>query len=226
MKPFVPLNDKTYIKILLADDHEMVADSLSRLIMAMDDIQVTATFYDGLQLLESYHLHDFDIIVTDLQMPRLSGIDLTLHLREHKPDVKILILTMVEDAVMIREAIRAGVNGYIFKKSNKSELEKAIRTVASGNNYFPQEVILKLAEISNENTTNGHEQLQEIGVLTKREIEIIRMIVQEMSNMDVAAQLNLSITTVETHRRNIFKKLNVNSALGLLKYAIKHNLLE
>jgi DNA-binding NarL/FixJ family response regulator len=226
MKPFVPLNNKTYIKILLADDHEMVADSLSRLIMAMDDIQVTATFYDGLQLLESYHLHDFDLIVTDLQMPRLSGIDLTLHIREHKPDVKILILTMVEDAVMIREAIRAGVNGYIFKKSNKTELEKAIRTVAGGNNYFPQEVILKLAEISNENNTNGHEQLQDIGVLTKREIEIIRMIVQEMSNLDVAAQLHLSITTVETHRRNIFKKLNVNSALGLLKYAIKHNLLE
>ena len=213
------------IKILIADDHQVVAESLGILLDTLPHIEVLGTANNGWQVLSFLEVNQVNVVLADLHMPLLNGIDTTLKIRERFPHIKVLMLTMSEESGLIKEAIQAGVDGYVVKKADKHELALAISTVMEGKKYFSNPVLAKLAEIPNANTHNGKEQPSEIGILSKREIEILRMIVQEQSNADIADGLNLALSTVETHRRNILKKVGVNSALGLMKYAIKHQLL-
>lgn len=213
------------IKVLIADDHQVVAESLGILLDIIEGIEVVGIVNNGWQALSFLEVNPADVLLADLQMPLLNGIDTTLKIRERFPHVKVLMLTMSEEAALIKEAIHVGVDGYVVKKADKHELALAIKTVMEGTKYFSNPVLAKLAEIPNANTHNGKEQPSEIGILSKREIEILRMIVQGQPNQAIADDLNLAVTTVETHRRNILKKVGVNSALGLMKYAIKHQLL-
>lgn len=128
---------------------------------------------------------------------------------------------MSEEAHHIREALQAGVHGYVMKSAEKPELIKAIKTVASGEKYFSEKIIKKLAEIPNSEAVNGKTQLQDVNPLTSRELEILKLVIDDQSNVSIAQQLNISSTTVETHRRNLMKKVGVNTAVGLMKWAIK-----
>ncbi|MFN8357972.1 MAG: response regulator transcription factor [Spirosomataceae bacterium] len=212
-------------KILIADDHQVVAESLGILLETIPNLEVIGIVNNGWQVLSFLEANSTDVVLADLHMPLLNGIDTTLRLKEKFPQVKVLMLTMSEESDLIKEAIRVGVDGYVVKKADKQELAQAIREVMDGKKYFSNPVLAKLAELPNPNTHNGKEHPSEIGVLSKREIEILRLIVQEKSNAEIADYLNLALTTIETHRSNILKKVGVRSALGLLKYALKHQLL-
>lgn len=213
------------IKILLADDHAVVAESLGILLDTLANVEVVGTVHNGWQVLTFLEVNEVNILIADLHMPLLNGIDTAIRVRERFPKVKILMLTMSEDAQLIREAVQAGVDGYVMKRAEKKELDTAIRTVMAGQRHFSEAVLARLAEIPNDNNPSGKATLQDITPLTKREIGILRMIVQERSNQEIADQLCLALSTVETHRKNILKKVGVSNALGLLKYAIKHQLL-
>ena len=211
-------------KILIADDHLIVAESLSILINMMADFEVVGTVKNGWEVLTFLETNEVNVVLSDLHMPLMNGIETTIRLREKFPHVKIILLTMAEEAAIIKEALVAGIDGYMMKNIEKKELETAIRRVVSGQKYFSETVVMRLAEMPNQATPSGKDEIGEHIPLTPREIEIMQLIIQELTNAEIAERIFISPTTVETHRRNLMKKLGVSSALGLMKYALKHGL--
>lgn len=210
------------IRVLIADDHVIVAESLSILIDTMDGIEVVGTVNNGWQVLTFLETNHADIVLTDLHMPLMNGIETIIRVREKYPKVAVMLLTMSEEPAVIKEALVAGVDGYIMKRAERKELERAIKTVASGQKFFSEAVVMRLAQMPNQNTPNGKDSVAEHISLTPREIEVMRLVIQDLSNAEIAEKIFISSTTVETHRRNLMKKLGVNSALGLMRWAMKN----
>lgn len=214
------------IRILIADDHHLVADSLSLLLDTVPIFEVAGAVSNGWQALSHVENHDTDVVLADFQMPLLNGIDMTMRMREQAPKVKVIMLTMSEEPTHIRQALQAGVHGYVMKSAERPELIKAIQTVAAGEKYFSEKIVRKLAEIPDLNNPDGKASITNQHSLTPREIEVMHLIVKDLPNVAIGAKLNISPTTVETHRSNIFKKVGVSSALGLLRWALKHKLID
>jgi DNA-binding NarL/FixJ family response regulator len=214
------------IGILIADDHHLVAESLSLLLGTVEGFRILGTVNNGWQALDFAEKNQVDIVLADLHMPLLNGIEMTMKLKESMPKVKSLLLTMSEEAQHIREGIQAGIYGYVMKSAEKPELIMAIRKVAAGEKYFSERIVRKLAEIPDLESPNGKTRVIDIEQLTKREIEIVRLISQDLSNVEIADQLHISGTTVETHRRNLMKKLGVSSAIGLMRWGLKNGVLD
>jgi DNA-binding NarL/FixJ family response regulator len=212
-------------KILIADDHPLVADSLSMLLETVDDFEVVGTVSNGWQALSFIETNQVDILLADIHMPLLNGIDMAFRLFEQNSPVRVVILSMSEEAVHIKEAIQAGIYGYVMKSSERPELIKAIRLVMNGEKYFCEKIIRKLAELPN-NTNNSKDNIRNSAPLTDREMQILRYVTQDLSNGEIGKELGISSTTVETHRRNLMKKLGVNTAIGLMRWAIKHQMIE
>ena len=208
------------IRVMLVDDHEVVRESLAMMLSSLNKLEVVSTAANGQEALERLNQQNVDIILSDMHMPGLNGVELALRVREHHPKVKLILLTMEEEPETIRMAVQAGVWGYILKKASKKELEEAVNAVAGGNRYFAQEVSQQLAQLPNESSSDGRETPETIQLLSKRELEIIRLIVNDIPNQEIADQLFISPKTVETHRRNIFKKLNIHSVVALTRFAV------
>ncbi len=210
-------------RVIIVDDHQIVLDSLSLLLGSFDGIQVTGKFTDGHKALLHYQQHGADILITDMRMPNMSGVVLCGEVRKINPDARVLMLTMVEDAKQIREAIKVGVNGYILKMTDAEELLLAIRTVLEGRKYFSEQVVVELAVVKDDAFTN---KTGAFARLTIRELEILRLVAKEFSTTEIADKLFISVPTVETHRRNLMQKIGAKSVVGLVLFAIKHELLD
>ena len=209
----------TAIRILLVDDHQIILDSLELLFDLMEGVEVVGTLRDSREVLPFLEQQPIDLLVTDLTMPYMDGIQLSFQVRERFPEQKILMLTVNDQPDLIQDAFKAGVSGYVMKKAGREELEEAVRTTASGQLHYSQEVMKTLLMGSQK---EDHEE--KLKQLTKREIEIIRLIVQEYSSSQIAEKLFISLGTVETHRHNIFKKLQVKNSIGVVKFALKYDL--
>lgn len=212
------------ICILLIDDHQIILDSLKLLFSSIEGVNIVGTLTDSRKALDFLKVHEVDLVVSDLHIPHLSGIDLTLQIKQAHPQTKVLLLTMAEDAPTIREAIKAGINGYVLKRAGRSELEKTIKNVMMGKRYYSEEVIDELTHAPTQDANEDHPDT--LLHLTSREIEILKLIGQENSTSEIASKLCISIPTVETHRRSLMQKLNVKSVVGMVKYAMKHGLAE
>lgn len=214
------------IRVLIADDHVIVAESLSILIDTMDGIEVVGTANNGWQVLTFLETNETDIVLADLHMPLMNGIETTIRVREKHPKVRVMLLTMSEEPAVIKEALVAGVDGYIMKRTERKELELALKTVANGQRYFSEAVVMRLAQLPNQNTPSGKDEVSEHIPLTPREIEVMQLVIQDLSNAEIAERIFVGVTTVETHRRNLMKKVGVNSALGLMRWAMKNGFLK
>lgn len=208
------------VRVLLVDDHQIILDSLELLFGLMEGIEVVATLNDSRKVLDTLAETEVDLVITDLTMPYVDGIELSFRVKEKYPDLKILMLTVNDQGDRIQDAFKAGISGYVMKKADRNELENAIRTVAAGQLHFSQEVMKSLLSATGED-----DSAEKLKHLTKREIEIIKLIVQEQSSAEIAEKLFISLGTVETHRHNIFKKLNVKNSIGLVKFALKYKLM-
>jgi DNA-binding NarL/FixJ family response regulator len=206
------------LKILLADDHDMLLESLADSINQSEFFEVVATAINGQEVLQKLQIYEVDVLVCDIQMPVLDGISTVLQVRQLYPNVKILMLSMLEDANMIEKAIQVGANGYVLKKAKKAELEKAILSVAKGEKYFAKEIlqILKIEEPIQDNLPSG---------LTLREIEVLKLIAREFSSTQIATELNISLNTVESHRKNIYQKLKLKNLAGAIRFALQNHLI-
>ncbi|MBX2815787.1 MAG: response regulator transcription factor [Saprospiraceae bacterium] len=212
-------NSNMPIRILLVDDHKIILDSLSLLFDLTEGIHVVGTLNDSRHVIDFLEEHEVDVLVTDLTMPYKDGIQLSFEVKQHFPEMKILMLTVNDAPDRIQDAYKAGISGYVMKKAGREELEKAIATVASGQMHFSQEVMRSILTTAPEDN-----QKQVLAKLTKRELEIIRLMVAEKSSAEIANDLFISVGTVETHRHNIFKKLGVKNAIGVVKFALKYDL--
>lgn len=207
------------IRVLLVDDHQIILDSLELLFDLMEGVEVVGTLNDSRRILDELAKHEVDVLITDLSMPYVSGIELSFQVKEKYPDMKILMLTVNDQGDRIQDAFKAGISGYVMKKAGRQELENAIRAVAAGQLHFSQEVMKSLLSANGEDDHSDR-----LKHLTKREIEVIKLIVQEHSSSEIAEKLFISLGTVETHRHNIFKKLDVKNSIGLVKFALKYKL--
>lgn len=201
------------IKIVLIDDHQMLIDGIKSLLSGAKNFEVIAEFTSAKKLLEQINELNPYIVITDINMPEMNGIELTLELKKNYPSIKILALSMHGDKAMISKMIDAGVSGYILKNTGKTELLEALTQISSGNFFYGREVANELirAKQNDSNEVN----------LTPREIEIIKLIAKEKSNLQIANELSISERTVETHRKNIFRKTNTKSVIGLVKFAME-----
>jgi len=212
------------MRVLIADDHEIFLDSLSLLIATFADVEVVGNCKNGAEVINFTKNNEIDLLITDYKMPQMSGIELTIFLRQNYPKIKVLMLSVSEEAEMIRESFQAGVWGYMMKRAGKTELQKAIQTIANGQKYFSESVVFELMRLGLTENIPKEEVSNEFSQLTEREIDIIRLIANELSSNEIAEKLFIAPKTVETHRHNILKKLNVKNTVGIIKYAIKNGL--
>ncbi|MES2426383.1 MAG: response regulator transcription factor [Bacteroidota bacterium] len=204
-------------RIFIVDDHQMVIDGINLMLEGKPEFSVVGESIQPLlvsQLLENTAV---DILITDVGMPEMSGVELSRLIKNKFPHIKILALSMFGDSQIIAEMIDAGIAGYILKNAGKKELIEALTKIADGQNYFGQEITLQLMKSFKRN----QEELK----LTDREIEIIRMIEKDMTTRDIAETLFISERTVETHRKNILHKTNTQTVVGLLKYAYERKII-
>ena len=207
----------TSVRILLVDDHAILLDGVKNLLEKEDGLVVAGLAPDAEKALEFLHKNDVDIVVTDFHMPGMDGLSLVHTLKRIKPDLKIIVLSMHDETHLVKEILRAGIHGYVLKKDTHKELLKAIREVQSGRVYLSND-INRILITNLQNPDEGK-------LLTDREREIVKLIAKEYSNKDIAEALFISERTVETHRKNIFKKTGTNSLVGLIKFAYANNLI-
>ncbi|MFN8458109.1 MAG: response regulator transcription factor [Anaerolineae bacterium] len=210
------------INILIADDHGVLRAGLRALLNAEADFKVVDEAADGAETLRLAGQLSPDIVLLDVSMPGLSGIQVTRRLKEMLPEVRVLILTVHEDEGLLREAMRAGASGYIVKRAVESELIDAIRTIWRGNLYVHPAMTHALLKDLAPDPIAKKTPLEP---LTPREIEVIGLIAQGYTNRQIAESLNLSVRTVESHRAHITAKLGLRSRLELVRYAQEHGLL-
>ncbi|RZK49532.1 MAG: response regulator transcription factor [Pedobacter sp.] len=204
-------------KVFIVDDHQLVIDGIQALLKDESDYTIVGTSQKATEVLDRMYDLNVDILITDINMPEMSGIVLTKQIKLRYPGIKILALSMFGDRHVIKEMIEAGINGYILKNTGKVELMEALEKVSKGQCFFSDEVTKVLVR--------SFKKEEEFSHLTNREIEIIRLIEQELSNKQIANALFISERTVETHRKNIFRKTGTQSVVGLLKYAYEHKLI-
>jgi DNA-binding NarL/FixJ family response regulator len=209
-------------KVILVEDHPILLESISLLISTLPNIELVGKAANGLKALQILEKEEVDIVVSDVMMPVMNGIELAWKVKQTYPEIKILMLTVSEDSQTIKNALQAGADGFIFKSAEKEELEEAISCLINNKKYYSDKAILTLAEAQNEVFISEKEALK--GILTEREIQILKLIAQEYSGIQIAEKLFISPTTVESHRKNLFSKIGVNTSVGLVKYAMKHGI--
>ena len=208
------------ITLALVDDHQIVIDGLMSLLKGNDNFRFAFATTDPTEVVQKMTQSPVDILLTDIMMPALPGNKLAKQVKEKFPSVKILALSMSGQGDLVNEMINdADISGYVLKNIGKQDLIKALEKIADGGIYFSDEVISELQKTSERKKKN------EDAHLTVREIEIIRLIEKELNNKQIAETLFISERTVETHRKNIFRKTNTNSVIGLVKYAYEHKLI-
>lgn len=210
------------IRILIADDHQMFIDGLKSLLKREKNFQIIGEVSSGGQAVEFIGKTQPDLLITDISMPGMSGVELTRWVKQNYPDIKVLVLTMYNDREIINEILMSEAEGYILKNTGKQELISAINRINDNSTFYSTEVLntmmtrLKKQKAIDKNTA----------LLTPREIEIVKLIMEELSSEEIADKLFISKRTVDTHRKNIIAKTNTRTIVGLLKFAIENNLTE
>ncbi len=210
------------VNILLVDDHDIVRDGIQMLLEDEVGFNITAEAENGKEAVEACKEHDIDLIIMDINMPEMNGIEATKKILEEFDELKILALTMMDEDQHIRQMIKAGASGYILKSSDKLELVDAITTILDGKHYFSDDATHSVMMDLVKGTTE--KQNSDPGNLTEREKEVLELIVKENTNQEIADQLYISARTVDAHRRNLLQKTGAKNTAGLVTYAIKHNL--
>lgn len=210
------------IKILIADDHEIIRYGISTFLSKADDIELVGEASDGVECIELFKKTQPDICLLDIEMPHRDGIETTRAIRSINPDVKVLILSMHVEPDILRRVIEVGINGYILKNTEKSDLLQSIRAIMNGQQVYSDPI----SEIITNQFlhTESEDQLLSDYNLTKRETEILNLIVDGLTSQEIAQKLYISPRTVDTHRANLMQKLSINNTAALVRFAIQHSL--
>lgn len=209
---------ETSIRIIIADDHTLFIDGLKQLLKDEADMKIVTVANNGKELLELLTMNTADIVLLDINMPVLNGIEAVRHIKLSYPFLKVIMLSTYNDEHLIEKAKALGANGYLLKTTNKDELLQTIRLVFSGQACFPyRRLVLR-------NEFDGNDHFLKQFNLTKREMEILLLLKNNHTNLKIADQLFLSIYTVETHRKNIMYKLGLKSPGSLMKFIVEMNI--
>ncbi|MCI0708056.1 MAG: response regulator transcription factor [Ignavibacteriae bacterium] len=214
------------IKILIADDHSLIRTGISTLLQSYEDFVVVGEATNGEEAVEMTRKVQPDVVIIDLSMPKMNGIEATKLIRERYPETRVLVLTMHENEEYIYQIFRSGAGGYVLKNSSREELYEAVRAVAKGEKFFSTRVSEIMVEgFIKRGETQQPEVSSSDSPLTKREKEILALVAEGMTNQQIADKLFISPRTVDTHRTNIMQKLGIHDVVLLARYAVEHGLL-
>ncbi|MFN6944707.1 MAG: response regulator [Cytophagaceae bacterium] len=208
------------VKIALADDHKLVRDGIKSLLTKVPDFVITGEADNGEELMQLLKKAKPDVVLLDISMPKLNGLEAIPLIKSSYPNIRIILLTMHADPDYIIKAIQAGTHGYLLKNVEPEELELAVKTVSRGEKYFNATI----SNIMIDNISRLEENKND-SVLSPRELEVLSLVANGLSTKMIADKLTISIRTVETHRLNIMKKLNVNNTAELVRKAIEKNMI-
>lgn len=208
------------IRILLADDHAVVRQGFKMILGAQPDMEIVGEAGNGREATELAEELKPDLVVMDVAMPELNGIEATRRLAASLPHTRVIALSMHKDSVYVREILRAGARGYLLKDSPAGDLVAAVRAVASGQSYLSPAVSNAVLDDYRRHVTNP------IDLLTTREREVLQMIAEGKTNKEIATVLNLSVYTVDAHRGRIMEKLNLHSINELVRFAVRNGLID
>jgi two-component system response regulator NreC len=212
------------INLVLADDHHLIIDGISKLLEDETEINIVGCCCNGSEVLEILPKINVDVLMLDLDMPVMNGLQCAEKVKKQYPEVKIAILTMHEEKALIQRFIEFGVNGYFLKTIQKNELVYAIKTIAGGGDYFPPDVTKALMQ--KQNIISDVSQSPLLKELTKREIEIVRLVAQGFSNNQIGKKLFISPRTADTHRTNIMRKLDLHNVAEIVRFAFQNKLID
>ena len=208
------------IRVLLADDHAMVRKGFRLILEAQPDMEIAGEAGNGREAVELAEKLHPDVIVMDVAMPELNGIEATRRLAASSPHTRVLALSMHKDSVYVREILRAGARGYLLKDSIDTDLINAVRAVAKGDGYISPGVSDAVLSDYRRHVTDP------LDLLTSREREVLQMIAESKTNKEIAVALNLSVYTIDAHRGKIMEKLNLHSTGELVRFAVRHGLID
>ena len=213
------------IRIIIADDHTIFRQGLRMLLAQEDDMEVVGEAADGIEALELAKKHNPDIILLDIAMPTMDGVQVATTIKKHLPRIKIIVLTSYSDDQFLYEFLKLGVSGFVLKDSASQELIYSIRKSHEGMVFFDPSVSKKVMEKFTQ-VSGGKSDFVNYGKLSDREKEVLRLVAEGCATKEVADKLYISPKTVENHRANIMKKLNIRDRTGLTKYALRLGLID
>jgi DNA-binding NarL/FixJ family response regulator len=212
------------IKILIADDHRLVIDGLKLMLEEANDMHCVADASHGKDALALLAVLSVDVLLLDINMPEMDGVECCRLVKERHPEVKVLVLSMLREASLIKIMLKQGANGYLLKNAGKDEVLDAIRKVHEGQQVFSTDVLDAVMDSFSQKTVKP--LANPFLKISRREKQILRLIVEERTTAEIATDLFISFGTVETHRRNLLLKLNARNTAGLVKAALEYDLLK
>lgn len=207
------------IRVVIVDDHKLFRQGLAVMLSSKEDLEVVGKYESAVALIEELPNNEADVILLDIDMPELSGIDAMPEILKIQPNIKVIMLTMHLSSLKIQEAVAAKVKGYLLKTTGDEEVALAIQQVMQGKDYFTQEAQASL--IDSYRRKNDPDFIE----LTPREKEILKLVCEEFNSSEIAEKLFISVHTAETHRRNLLSKTGCKNSVGLVKYAMEHELI-
>ncbi len=214
------------IRVLLADDHTVVRQGLRALLAAEGDIEIVGEAGDGRQAVQMVKKLLPDVVVMDIAMPQLNGLEATRQITRTVPSAKVLVLSSYSDDDYVQQLTEAGAAGYLIKQTAANDLLKAIREAQKGNAYFSPTIAKRLRDQCREAFVNGQPTKRRTDHLTSREAEVLQLIAEGLANKQIAAELCISIKTVEKHRQQVMNKLGIHDVAGLTRHAIAKGIIE
>jgi DNA-binding NarL/FixJ family response regulator len=212
------------VRVLLVDDHAILREGIKALLEKQENIEVVAEAANGREAISKVAQFRPDVVVLDISMPLMDGLEATRQMKKESPDVKILVLTMHDDEEYFLQLLRAGASGYVTKRTVSRELVSAIEAVYRGESFFCPSMARSL--LSNYLRLAKNTEHIEQEELTPREREIVKLIAEGHTNQQIAGLLHRSVKTIESHRANILRKLGIHDSTGLVKYAVRKKLIE
>lgn len=209
------------VKVMITDDHSLIREGLKQLLELEGDFQVIAEACDGIDCMEKLKEQIPDVLLLDINMPRMNGLEVLQKIKDEKIDVKILVLTVHNEVEYLLKAVDIGINGYLLKDSESSELKKAILSVVDGEDYIQPSLI----PVLNAKMIDRDMDSEKIEKLTKRELEVLKLLAVGMYNKGVTDELHISERTVKNHVSSIFKKIDVSDRTQAAVFAIRNNLI-
>lgn len=211
------------IRIILADDHELFRDGFGVMIKKQPEVDLIAEAKNGEELLLRVKEHGPDVVITDIKMPKVDGLEVMKRMKEEYPHIGVIALTSFDEENLLMDMLEAGAKGYLLKSAHKEEIVEAIKAVYQDKNYYCNQTNVKLAQLIARSGFHPHRKQKKV-VFNDREQQIIPLICEGYTNKEIATKLFLGKRTVETHREHILEKMDVKNTAGVVIYAIRHGL--
>lgn len=215
------------IQVHIADDHQLLIDGIMAVLSSEKKIQVIGQSLNGKDVIDWFKFNAADILILDINMPEVDGVEVLQYVFNNQISTKVIVLSSYDDLKLIKEVLKYGVYGYLSKKSAAENIVAAIYAVFEGEQFFSKSIQRKLNETFSRTMSVKSKSKTEsyLNALTPREIEVLKLIANQLSSKEISDTLHISLNTVETHRKNLIAKLNVKNVVGLAIYAVKHNII-